>query len=248
MTYIMVVLLMAIVALAVKFRIAIADIAEGVYFDTLANWHIFKREVWPRIRATIKVAGGIFSLLWFMLFVLMMVVGLYAKATISAFVITILLPFWFAAFIMPSSAKKIWLLGPMIKIGRNVLSPVLLLATIFLCFGLWSPSIKEGYENWSASKKEILASFFKKNSISDRAKADMIGIVNQASEMYDGNANMIPGVSIKAGMKVMAVEGKAKKIDGSQALAKVMLGNTMGSFVNGNVVYIPAHRITWSKS
>lgn len=190
------------------------------------------------------IASGVFGLLWFILLVVLGGVGSYAKATSSAFVIAFLLPFWFAAYIMPDFAGRLWFIGPPIKIAKKVFGPVLVIAAAFLLFGLWSPEVKEGFDTWSYGKKLSLANTLKERDAKSASRIGVIGELAEKSWVYDDKNNPLGEYIASTPVKAVDIKGKSPVVN--EGMVKIMLTNPQGDFVGGNIVYVPNRKVKWS--
>lgn len=227
---------------------------QTLIFNSVQLAGIVGQGIWNRFMVALaigwkvaRVALVVLVILWFVNLLLFWSVGIYAKSPWSGFILGLIVPTWSMLYIL----KRVPHMASITKIPWVVTTAILVLVLPAFFLGLWSPSVKEGYDQWSDSKKEVLASFFKKSSFKASAEADMIVTLNDRSEMYDDKGGIIKRgkevLKLKKGMAVKVCE-KRPAGDQFEALVKVMIENPAGSFVKGNVVYIPSRKINWNQS
>lgn len=226
------------------FRARIASLASGVGSHATATWYDFLTYVWPVIRGSVILALFIFGIPWVLFVVLMISLGAYAHSIPSAVVISVLLPIWFSAFIMPEKANKLWVLGPIIRIVKVVFSPILIIATIFLFVGLWSPAVKGSLNRLAGNSKQAVANSFDKNSVQSEAEAGTFGSLPEETWVYNEYGQPFRKLPQGTLVRMLNLNGVPVQPD-SEGLAQVMLPNETGDFIKGNTGYVPSRKIDW---
>jgi len=250
MTPMIIILIIVVVAvLGFYFRTSISNVAQGLAADIEATWLDFGTLVWPAIRATVFVALALSFIPWLLLLIFMGWLGSYANSLPSALVITLLLPFWFLVFIMPPIVRRI----RVINIAGYVLSAVLIIATLNLSVGVWSPEIKGSFDRWSIAQKQVVTYFFNGKASASEAEVGVIRTMGEDSCVYDEWGRMMLGENgnrweIFKGKRVMILDPNAKPvfINGSEGMVQVMLENQAGHFNGGYVVYVPSRTLNWN--
>lgn len=235
----------ALIALGHFFRAQVARVASGIFFNAAAIWEDFRNDAWPVIGSTVIVAIVVGGLGWLILMAILLTMGAFAHSLLSAFIISILFPFWFVAFIAPAFLKRVWVLGPVIRIVRSVCGPVLLLAVLPFAFGIFNPEAKDSYDGWMKKKGHALANTFSVWTLN--TKGNIYGTVSCDTAMYYTDGSIKLPLVVK-GAPIMNVEvDDQPSSDQSKAekMVVVMLRNTAGNFVGGTVGLVPERNITW---
>lgn len=247
---ILIVVIMVLLSIfSVNFRNRIADISGGAADYAVGSWHWFRNNVWPAIQTIFGYALLIGGIGWLILVVLLGQVGAYANSPISAKIVSIIFPIWFAAFIMPPIASKIWILGKIIDISKGkILTTILVISTIFLLVGIWSPVVKGSWNRWAKNQKQEMADKFDESSTKTEGKLGKIGRVDYAGvhgyKEVDGTlftANLQKGKYVRL---VTEIPGQ-KLSKASGGMVWVMLQNDQGDFVRGSLWMVHPHKVNW---
>lgn len=224
--------------LSVTFRTWIFNLAGGAVDYAAGSW--------PAIRRALFWAAVVGGIGWLILIVLMVGLGSYANSFWSAFIISLIFPIWFATFIMPPFANRVWVIGPMIRGLRTISSPILIIATIVLLVGVWSPEVKGSLDRWSHDKNKSVAYALDKSSLKSEAEFGVIGKTKMETAIYDDEFNAIKDREGKEYLKLQqGVRVKAADTKGREGMTQVILENPNGDFAKGNVVWIPSDKIDW---
>ena len=228
------IVVVALASLSVTFRTWLLDLAGGAADYAIGSWPIIRRALfWAAI------IGGIG---WLLLIVLMFCVGAYANSIVSALIISFLFPVWFMAFIMPPFANRLWVIGPIMRGMRTIGSPVLVVATIVLLVGIWSPEVKGSLDRWSQNQKQTLANKLDKSSLQSEPESGVIATLAEETVLYDNNGNAV--WKMPKGTRVMILDLRGySKTDRFEGMTRVMLENKYGDFANGNRVFVPSKKI-----
>jgi len=237
-------------AFSPDFRNMVSDAVGGVVDYTVGSIAWFNNVVRPVIvRIIRRVFAG-----WAILLVAICLVGLYANSFWIALTIGVLFPIWFLAFIMPLAANNVPFIGPTIKLTRIIVSPVLVILTIILLIGIWSPELKGSWDRWSFSQKQTWAYNINGDASASPAETGVIKTMSEDSCVYNvANGGMMVN---KAGdpwkvfrgkkVKIMNPNEKPVFINGSEGMVRVMLMNKGEDFNDGYVVYVPSRKIDWN--
>jgi hypothetical protein len=237
------VLLTGLLVISVAFRGRIASLIRGAGLYAAGTWNM----IWPVVRTTVFVAlvvgfGG-----WMLLVVLMIALGVYANAFWSGIIISLLFPVWFVAFIMPPAIKKVWILGPIIGIVRFVSSPILIVASVFLLIGLWSPEFKDAFNERHEDGKVAAANSLRKGSAHSERNAGERGWITDDTNLYDEKNERIQSLKKGEEVYITNLRGGKPANEKREAVLPVMLKNEHGDFFNGRQGWVPASKISWDR-
>jgi hypothetical protein len=238
MMLILISLLVILFVLSIFFRKQITNLTGTVKDYAIGNWY----RTYPIFRKAL-IFGGVG---WLILIVLMIGIGAYANSITAALIISILFPFWFVSMLIPrrtvpSPAK--WRI-PIFEIIRVFGGFVLLIASLLLAIGLWSPDTKGALNERSDDSKVWTANFFKKGSAHSERNAGVRARTKSATGVYDDFRKQIKGKIISSGTIVMVDLQKSKPAtEDSEALMLVMLPNEHKNYVGGEKVWIPTLKL-----
>ena len=150
---------------------------------------------------------------------------------------------------MPPIASKIWILGKIIDISKGkILTTILVISTIFLLVGIWSPVVKGSWNRWAKNQKQEMADKFDESSTKTEGKLGKIGRVDYAGvhgyKEVDGTlftANLQKGKYVRL---VTEIPGQ-KLSKASGGMVWVMLQNDQGDFVRGSLWMVHPHKVNW---
>ncbi|NTV41593.1 MAG: alanine:cation symporter family protein, partial [Candidatus Moranbacteria bacterium] len=210
MTFFLLIVVGLTLAFGFVFRARVASAARGISYDAMTSWNDFQTFIWPVIRGTVNGLLIPFGVLWVVGFVVAIGTGIYANSVLNAVILYLLLPIWLVAFIMPVVLGKVWVIGPIVRIIKSVLSPVLAIAFIYLAIGVWSPSVKASMDRFAGNVKETIANSWDKNSLNSESEAGIKAEINQDTVVYDENSVPFPESQYvaKKGLKVEVVNLK----------------------------------------
>lgn len=234
-----IVFLIVVVIIAFVLRARIMRIARGVGLHAAATWNDFMNDVWPAIQSTVFVA-------FFLVLVPMIFLGIYAHSVVSAITIVVLFPFWFLACLIPSGMiNHRWFPGSgMLKLAKVLLSIALLVATVNLGIGLWSPTVKQSADRSSGNFKQVIANFLDKCSLKSESESGIFAVITEDKAVLYNDISQVVVENIPKGTPVKVVDLKgepaAPRFEG---MTKVMLKNEHGDFVGGFEGYIPSRKL-----
>lgn len=240
MILILISLLVILFVVSIWFRSRIKDLAGTAVDYTVGTWY----RIWPAIRKAL-IVGGIG---WLILIMLMADIGAYANSKTAALIISILFPFWFLSMLIPRRTPPVpffakWKI-PIFGIVRVFGGFVLLIASLSLAIGLWSPDTKGAINERFDDFKTWTANFYKKGSAHSERNAGVRGRTKSATKVFDEFNNPIEGI-IPAGKIVMVLKNIQSKpaTETREALLLVMLPDQHNNFVEGKKVWMPALKI-----
>lgn len=181
--------------------------------------------------------------IWAVWFVMWLTIGYFTNSLLSGLIIGILLPLWSIMFIL----VKIPVVRTAVRIPYWVATIALLVATVHIGAGIWSPDIKGGWNRWLGDRKLELANSLDKKSKQSESESGIFAIVAEETQLL--NEELQPfGKIIGKGTTVMVTNLGKKKVadEDSEGLTRVMVPDRFGNFVKGSVGYVPSRVLDWS--
>jgi hypothetical protein len=158
--------------------------------------------------------------------------GIYANAVSSALIITILFPLWLIALIMP--------IGKIFRILRFVIAPFLVIATLLLLIGLWSPEVKQSIDRGTGNMKSGIANSFNESSSHSENESGIFRKVKENVTTARFLEDDSQPFSIEAADTIKVVSWDGVKATGlREGFSRVVCKNIHGHFDGAKVGWIP---------
>jgi hypothetical protein len=116
---------------------------------------------------------------------------------------------------------------------------------------MWSPRLNTGLDRLAKNKKQAVVNYIDKKSLKSERESGTFGVVSSRAGVYDENGTIVTvngtEALIREGVRVKAVDLDGKPASGKlEGMTKIIIPNSHGDFVDGNIVYIPSQKINWS--
>lgn len=243
MIFIIILLITILGFLSIYFRHQVANLAGTAVDYTVGTWY----RIWPAVR-TALIVGGIG---WGVLIVLMLGIGAYANSIEAALIISILFPFWFLSMLIPRRTPPVPFLAkwkiPIFGIVRVVGGIVLIIASLSLAFGIWSPGSKDALDERHEDVKVAAENSIRKGHEQSERNAGVRGWIINDTHLYDETYTAVQSLKKDEEIYITNIKGGKSANKQREAVLPAMLKNKDGDFFRGREGWVPTMNIGWEK-